>query len=154
MIRSLSELVAPVGSRHKKKRVGRGHGSGHGGYSTRGVKGQKARTGRKKFYAGFEGGQMPLHRRLPKRGFKSKKIEYNILNISQLNKLPPDTIISPELLYKEKLIKKKKNPIKILGNGEVKRSYQIKIKVHKITLSAKKKIEAAGGQVEIIRNNK
>lgn len=146
------ELFPPPGSKKRRKRVGRGDGSGHGSYSGRGIKGQKARSG-----GGvppyFEGGQLPLVRRLPqKRGFTNIfRKEYNIVNIKALNRFPPGTKIDPELLYKEGLIKSLKKPIKILGDGEI--SYPIFIKAHCFSQSAKEKIEKAGGKFEEIKED-
>lgn len=144
-----NELFPPPGSKHKRKRVGRGDGSGHGSYSGRGIKGQKARSG-----GGvrpyFEGGQLPLVRRLPqKRGFTNIfRKEYNIINIKELNCFPPGAQIDPEVLHKVGLVKSLKKPIKILGEGEL--SYPLFIKAHRFSQKAREKIEAIGGKVEEI----
>lgn len=144
----IEELKPSAGSRKKPKRVGRGPGSGHGKTSCRGHKGQKARSGAS-IPAGFEGGQMPLHRRLPKRGFSNYpfKKEYAIVNIERLNKIESEEI-TPELLLKEGIISNLKDGLKVLGNGEIKRA--ITIRAHAFSKSAIKKIEAAGGKAEVI----
>lgn len=143
----LSELRPAVGATYKKKRVGCGPGSGHGKTSTRGHKGHKQRSGyRTKM--GFEGGQMPLTRRIPKRGFVNIfKKDYEIVNLFQLNKFKSDTIITPELL-KEKGIIKGKGPVKILGQGEI--TEPIVVKAHAFSTKAEEKIIGAGGKVERI----
>jgi len=144
----LSELTPKIGSRHKKKRVGRGPGSGHGGTSCRGNKGQKSRSGGG-VRLGFEGGQMPLIRRLPKRGFTSKfKEEYNIVNLKSLEeKFNDNEEVNPSTL-KEKGLIKKDLPIKILGSGEI--TKKLKVKVAGFSNSAREKILEAGGTVEIL----
>lgn len=142
-----NELKPPPGAKHKRKRVGRGVGSGHGTYSGRGCKGQKARSGGG-VRPGFEGGQLPLIKRLPqKRGFTNIfRIEYNIVNVSQLNIFAPNTEVNPEALLKARLIKSTKQPVKILGDGELNRP--LLVKANKFSASAQKKIVAAGGKVE------
>jgi len=144
----LSDLAPAPGSRKKRKRVGRGPGSGHGKTSCRGHKGQNARTGGGT-RPGFEGGQMPLQRRLPKRGFTniSSKI-YTLVNVGQLDALN-ETEITPELLKEKGVIKKFNDGIKILGNGEV--SKAINIKAHAFSASAAEKIAAAKGSTETIK---
>jgi large subunit ribosomal protein L15 len=143
----LSDLSPENGSRKKNKRVGRGHGSGHGKTSCRGHKGQKARSGGVK-KPGFEGGQMPLHRRLPKRGFRNIfKKEYAIVALRDLVGFPEE-LITPEAMIEKGLIKDMKSGIKILGDGEIKKS--LTIKAHAFSASAKEKILKAGGRVEII----
>jgi len=145
---SLSELKPRPGSRHKKKIVGRGIGTGHGKTSCRGYKGQNARSGRAKRSPGFEGGQMPLTRRLPKRGFKNPfREEYAVVNLEQLNRFQPGAIIGEAELRSAGLVKKHL-PIKILGNGELDRP--LMIKAHKFSQSAKAKIESAGGKIEVL----
>ncbi|MBV6479404.1 MAG: 50S ribosomal protein L15 [Ignavibacteria bacterium] len=145
----LSNLKPAEGSRRRKKRVGRGQGSGHGGTSTRGHKGQHSRSGAK-FRAWFEGGQMPLQRRVPKFGFKNiNRIEYNILNVSDLQELIDkgklsEKKINKEFLIKNKIIKGKKLMLKILGNGELKAS--LEITADAFSKSAVEKIEKAGGK--------
>ena len=146
---SLNSLKPPYGAVKKKKRVGRGDSSGHGSTCGRGQKGQKARSGGQvKSY--FEGGQMPLYRRLPKRGFKNIfKREYTIVNIRDLvKKFKENEEITPEKLLEVGLVKKKKQPIKILAEGDI--SFPLQIKIHKISQQARAKIEAAGGRVEVI----
>ncbi len=146
---SLNSLKPPYGAVKKKKRVGRGDSSGHGSTCGRGQKGQKARSGGQvKSY--FEGGQMPLYRRLPKRGFKNIfKREYAIVNIRDLvKKFKKNEEITPEKLLEVGLVKKKKQPIKILAEGDI--SFPLQIKIHKISQQARAKIEAAGGRVEVI----
>jgi len=146
---SLNSLKPPYGAVKKKKRVGRGDSSGHGSTCGRGQKGQKARSGGQvKSY--FEGGQMPLYRRLPKRGFKNIfKREYTIVNIRDLvRKFKENEEITPEKLLEVGLVKKKKQPIKILAEGDI--SFPLQIKIHKISQQARAKIEAAGGRVEVI----
>ena len=142
-----NELSSPAGAKHKKKRIGRGDGSGHGTYSGRGCKGQKSRSGGG-VRLGFEGGQLPLIKRLPrKRGFTNIfRTEYNIVNVSKLNVFPPGTEVSPEELLQAGLIKFPGQPTKILGEGDI--NHPLVVKVNKFSLSAEKKIVAAGGQVE------
>ena len=147
---SLNSLKPPYGAVKKKKRVGRGDSSGHGSTCGRGQKGQKARSGGQvKSY--FEGGQMPLYRRLPKRGFKNIfKREYAIVNIRDLvRKFKENEEITPEKLLEVGLVKKKKQPIKILAEGDI--SFPLQIKIHKISQQARAKIETAGGRVEVFR---
>jgi len=143
----LSELKPARGATKKPKRVGRGPGSGHGKTATRGHKGHKQRSGfRTK--RGFEGGQMPLVRRIPKRGFTNIfKTEYEIVNVEMLAKFKANTEVTPELL-KERGIVKGKLKLKILGNGEI--SVPLKVRAHKFSKSAKEKIMKAKGEVEQI----
>ena len=143
----LSDLAPAPGSRKKKKRVGRGCGSGHGKTSCKGHKGQKARTGGGT-KPGFEGGQMPLQRRLPKRGFTNIfQQEYAIVNIGMLERLTEKNI-TPDILLQEGVIKTIKNGLKILGGGEITRP--VSVKAHAFSASAKEKILKAQGSVEII----
>lgn len=143
----LSELAPEIGSRKKRKRIGRGVGSGHGKTSCKGHKGQKARTGGGT-KAGFEGGQMPLQRRIPKRGFTSTfQKEYFIVNIGSINNLS-EAVITPEVLLNEGLIKNTNGKIKILGKGEVTR--QFSVKAHAFSASAREKISKAQGSLELI----
>ncbi len=143
----LSELVPAPGSRKKRKRVGRGPGSGHGKTSCRGHKGQKSRSGGGT-KPGFEGGQMPLQRRLPKRGFTNIFAkQYAIVNISTLNRID-ETTITPDVLIKEGILKNVLDGVKILGNGEI--TKQVNVKAHAFSASAKEKIEKAKGTIEII----
>ncbi len=140
----LSNLVSPP-SNKKRKRIGRGESSNWGKTAGKGHKGQKARSGGK-VSPGFEGGQMPLQRRLPKRGFTNIfRIQYNILNLKDLARLETGTEVTPELLRDKGLIKRK-GPVKILADGEVTGAYTIK--VDGISSKARSKIEAAGGKVE------
>lgn len=143
----LEELKPPAGARKKRKRVGRGIGSGHGKTACRGSKGQNARAGRGT-KAGFEGGQMPLQRRLPKRGFRSpfKKL-FSIIHIKDLNRFPKDTVVDPELLFQSGL-RKKDRWVKLLSDGEL--QHPLTIRVHQVSQSALKKVEASSGRVEVI----
>jgi len=142
----LSTLSPPAGSRKRRKRVGRGEGSGHGGTSCKGHKGQKARSGGKTAL-GFEGGQMPLKRRLPKRGFTNIfKKQYAIINVDDLSGFAANSIVDPEALLSRGLVKKINDGIKVLGAGEIDRP--LVLKVHKYSQTAFNKIVAAGGQVE------
>jgi large subunit ribosomal protein L15 len=146
----LNDLTPSYGSNKKSKRVGRGIGSGHGKTSCKGHKGQKARSGGTKG-SGFEGGQMPLQRRLPKRGFKNYpfKIDYTILNLKDIGKIENLDIITPEVLIEIGIIKELKNGgLKILGNGEIKRPFTIKADA--FSASALTKISAVGGKAEVI----
>ena len=144
----LNDLFAPRGANKKPKRVGRGAGSGHGKTSCRGHKGQKSRTGRK-LRPGFEGGQMPLARRLPKRGFRNPfKKEYQTVNIEKLNKFKKDSTITPQLLEEQRLIKNAHTPTKILSVGKITKA--LNIQVQAVSKQAKVKIEKAGGKVELL----
>jgi len=144
----IHELSPAEGSGKKSKRVGRGPGSGHGKTSCRGHKGQRARSGGGP-RPGFEGGQMPLHRRLPKRGFTNIfRKHYSIINIKDLDRFAPNSSLDIEALKKAGLVKKVRDGIKLLGDGEI--SHPVVIKVHKVSRTAKEKIEAAGGKVEVI----
>ena len=139
----LSTLKMPDGSRKKRKRVGRGSGSGHGGTSGKGAKGQKARSGGK-VRRGFEGGQMPLTRRLPKRGFCNIfRQEVAEVNIEALNRFAENTVIDGEKLCNAGLIKHSDDIVKVLGSGDI--NVPLTIKVNRISKGAKAKIEAAGG---------
>ncbi|RLB42696.1 MAG: 50S ribosomal protein L15 [Deltaproteobacteria bacterium] len=144
----IHELAPAEGSRKKRKRVGRGPGSGHGKTSCKGHKGQKARSGGGPA-PGFEGGQMPLHRRLPKRGFTNIfRTEYVTVNVKDLDQFEPNTTVDIEMLRQSGLIKKIKDGVKLLGDGEVKKP--LIVRVHKASISAVQKIEAAGGKVELL----
>lgn len=148
----LNNLKAPAGATHKKKRLGRGQGSGLGKTSGRGNKGQKSRSGysRKR---GFEGGQMPLHRRLPKRGFTNIfKREWAEVNLARLEELfEAGATITPDSLVESGLVRKSlKKSIAILGKGDL--SKALNISAHRFSESAKNKIEAAGGKAEVIAN--
>lgn len=143
----MHNLRPAKGSHKPKKLLGRGSGSGHGKTSTRGSKGQTSRAGRH-FYLGFEGGQSPLIRRMPKRGFTNIfRHEYQIINISDLDRVKASAI-NPEILEKEGLVKDKNKPIKILGDGELKNP--IAIQVHAISKNALEKIQKSGGKVDLI----
>ncbi|TZE82737.1 50S ribosomal protein L15 [Calorimonas adulescens] len=145
---NIHELKPADGSRKGKKRVGRGIGSGHGKTSTRGHKGQYARSGTG-IKPGFEGGQMPLQRRLPKRGFTNIfKKEYAIINIEELNNFDTDTVVTPELLIKYGRIKDMKDGLKVLGNGELNK--KLIVRANSFSKSAIEKIERAGGKAEVI----
>lgn len=143
----MSELRPPEGARRKIKRVGRGVGSGHGKTACRGSKGQNSRSGRGT-KAGFEGGQMPLQRRLPKRGFRSpfKKV-YSIIHVGDLNRFPKDSIVDPDLLVQSGLLKRK-GPVKLLSDGEL--LHPLTIHVHQVSKAALKKVEDVSGKVEVI----
>lgn len=145
----LNELKPKPGAVKKEKRVGRGPGSGHGKTSCRGGKGQTARTGAS-IPPYFEGGQMPLVRRIPKRGFRNEpfKKEYAVVNVDRLNEFQPNTEITPELLEEKGIIKKMLDGLKILGEGELK--IPLIVKAHKFSKSAIEKIEKAGGKAEVI----
>ncbi|CAH1227350.1 MULTISPECIES: 50S ribosomal protein L15 [Paenibacillus] len=144
----LHELSPAPGSRKERKRVGRGPSSGTGKTSGRGHKGQNARSGGG-VRPGFEGGQNPLYRRLPKRGFVNPtRKEYAVVNIEDLNSFAAGTEVTPELLLTNGVVKNAKSGIKILGNGEV--TVQLTVKANKFSQSAVEKIEAAGGKTEVI----
>lgn len=144
---NLSNIRAPKGSSEKRKRVGRGMGSGMGKTSTRGHKGQGSRSG-SRMMRGFEGGQMPLHRRLPKRGFVNIfKKEYEVVNLSRLAELGESTV-TPEVLHKAGVIKSKKALVKVLGNGDL--NAALTVHAHKFSGSAQEKITKAGGKAELI----
>ncbi|RPI38439.1 MAG: 50S ribosomal protein L15 [Nitrospiraceae bacterium] len=144
----IEDIRPAEGSRKNKKRVGRGFGSGHGKTSCKGHKGQKARSGGQKG-AGFEGGQMPLQRRVPKRGFKNIfRTEYAIVNLDTIDAMKDDAVVTPELLVEKGVIKDVKDGIKVLGNGSIQRS--VTIKAHAFSAAATAKIEAAGGKTEVI----
>ena len=143
----IEDLKPAPGSTKKTKRVGRGIGSGHGKTSCKGHKGQKARSGGPKGPA-FEGGQMPLQRRLPKRGFKNRfTIEYAIVNLKDISKMEGTDIITAETLIEQGIIKDLKNGLKVLGEGEIKRP--LTIKADAFSASATAKIAAAGGKAEV-----
>ncbi len=144
----LSELKPPTGAKKKRKRIGRGEGSGHGGTSTKGHKGYKARSGGKRS-PGYEGGQMPLQRRLPKRGFKNPfHKDWEIVNLRDLAELSEGTVVDVEKLKALGFVKKTGGAVKILGDGEI--AHPLTVRAHGFSLSAKKKIEAAGGRAEVI----
>lgn len=141
------ELRPPKGARHKRKRVGRGNASGHGTYSGRGSKGQKARSG-VGIRLGFEGGQTPLVKRLPRRrGFTNIfRVEYVPVNVNQLERFEAGTEVTPQLLREVGIIKSLRQPVKVLGDGEITKA--LIVRAHGFSAVAKEKIEAAGGSVE------
>ncbi len=143
----LHELNSPYGTTKNRKRVGRGTGSGHGTFSGRGQKGQKARTA-PHIHPYFEGGQLPLSRRLPhKRGFHNIfRVEYEVVNVGVLADLPTGEIITPETLAALRLVSSPDVPVKILGDGEL--TAAVRVRVHRLSKSAKEKITAAGGTFE------
>lgn len=149
----LSNLRPAKGSRKRVKRIGRGQGSGHGGTATRGHKGAKSRSGFT-FKYWFEGGQMPLTRRVPKFGFKPRaRVEYQIVNVRTIEQLVTDkridgSVVSPEVLYEVGAISKKNEPVKILGEGELKS--KLEVTAHAFSKSARTKIEAAGGTATVL----
>lgn len=144
----LHELSPAKGAVKNRKRIGRGTGSGTGTTAGRGSNGQNSRSGGG-VRPGFEGGQMPLFRRIPKRGFKNRnKVEWTIVNIETLNTFENGTEITPALLLETGIIKKTNDGVKILGNGEL--TKKLNIKANKFTKSALEKIEAAGGKAEVI----
>ncbi len=141
------DIIAPSGARKSAKRVGRGQGSGHGTYSGRGCKGNKARAGFS-VRPGFEGGQLPIIKRLPeKRGFVNLfPNRYNVVNLSQLNTFEEGATVDTAAMLAAGLIKSKDYPVKVLGTGEIER--KLEVKAHKFSAAAKQKIEAAGGKAE------
>lgn len=148
----LSNLKYAEGSRKKRKRVGRGEGSGHGGQATRGMNGQRSRSG-SKTRAWFEGGQMPLQRRIPKFGFTNIfKETYQVVNLNALQRIANENkiekVLNLEELKKLGLISSTKKPVKILGKGELK--VKINLEVNAVSQSAKEKIESAGGSIKLI----
>ncbi len=149
---TLDSLKPSEGSKHKKKRVGRGPGSGHGKTACRGTKGQKSRSG-VSIPPGFQGGQMPLYRQLPKRGFKNPfRKAFGVVNVEALAKIDHDGTIDIAVLKSKGLIKKREKYVKVLGNGDISKAVQIK--VHAISRTAREKIEGAGGSVEIVEARK
>lgn len=146
---NLKDLAPAKGSVKKVKRIGRGMGSGHGKTSTKGHKGQKARSGGTKGPA-FEGGQTPLQRRLPKRGFKNEpfKKEFSVLNLRDLSKITDVDVITPDILRERRILKDMKDGLKILGIGELSRP--VTVKAHAFSTSAAAKIKAAGGLSEVL----
>lgn len=147
---TINTLSPARGATHARKRIGRGIGSGHGKTATRGYKGQKSRSGTS-VRPGFEGGQMPLHRRLPKRGFTNVfRKEYAIVNLGSLAAFEPGTRIDPDVLREKGIVRNLRDGLKILGVGEV--NGALHVRTHKISRSALAKIEKAGGTVEIIQH--
>ena len=144
----LHTLRPAAGSRKKPKRLGRGHGSGTGKTAGKGHKGVLARAGNPNM-AGFEGGQMPLARRLPKRGFHNPfRVEYSIVNLQVLSSIVDVTEITPQVLHEKGIVKKRAKPIKILGVGDL--AKPLVVEAHKFSQSALRKIQQAGGQAKVI----
>ncbi len=144
----IEDIRPAEGSRKRSKRVGRGVGSGHGKTSCKGHKGQKARSGGTTGL-GFEGGQMPLQRRLPKRGFKNNSgIEYAVINLDRINDLKGMDMITPEILMEKRIIRDIKDGLKVLGDGKIERP--VTVKATAFSASASEKIAAAGGKTEVI----
>lgn len=145
---NLGTLTYAPGSRKKRKRVGRGPGSGHGGTSCRGHKGARSRAGFKS-KTGFEGGQTPLQRRLPKRGFYNRfRKEFQVINLTDLERINDVSKIDPQIMFERGLIRKKDIPVKVLGNGEINR--EVEISAHAFSQSAKEKIAAAQGRISVL----
>ena len=145
----LDELMQNAGARKERRRVGRGMGSGLGKTSGKGEKGQKARSG-VSIPATFEGGQLPLYRRLPKRGFSNAqfKIKYAVINVSDLNKFDDGAVVTPEILHEAGLLKNQLDGVKVLGNGTLEK--KLTIKAHKFSKEAVNKIEKSGSTLEVI----
>ena len=145
----LSNLKPPKGAKHSKKRIGRGQGSGQGKTAGRGHKGAKSRSGFK-FKRGFEGGQMPLHRRVPKRGFHNPfRVEYEVVNLDLLAaKFDDGAVVTPELLRERGLVAGGSSPIKILARGDI--GKKLTVRAHKFSGKASEKLQAAGGNAELI----
>jgi len=145
---SLSNLRPPRGSRHRKVRVGRGMGSKLGKTAGAGNKGQQSRRGYSR-RRGFEGGQMPLHRRMPKRGFHNPfGVTYSVVNLEELNVFPAGETVTPDLLRAHGFVRRPNDPIKILGDGELKN--KLAVHAHAFSASAKEKIAKAGGTFEVV----
>ncbi|NQT73505.1 MAG: 50S ribosomal protein L15 [Chloroflexi bacterium] len=144
-----NELRPPKGSKHNRKRIGRGVGSGHGTYSCRGLKGQNSRSGGG-VHPLFEGGQNPLVKRLPyKRGFNNVfRVEYDVVNLDRLNIFPEGTEVTPEAMVSAGIIKGLKKPVKVLGDGEL--NQKLVVKANKFSQTARTKIESLGGTAEVI----
>jgi large subunit ribosomal protein L15 len=149
MTMDLSKLKPAAGSTHSKKRVGRGHGTGQGTQAGRGHKGAQSRSGYS-FKRGFEGGQMPLHRRIPKRGFHNPfRVEYVVVNLDTLaERFEEGTVVTPELLHQAGLVNGTRRLIKVLARGDV--SKKLTVRAHKFSGQAAEKIAAAGGMVEVL----
>lgn len=145
----LSNLKPAEGSKHAKKRVGRGQGTGQGVQAGRGHKGAKSRSGFK-FKRGFEGGQMPLHRRIPKRGFHNEfRVEYAVVNLDALSeRFDEGTTVTPELLVERGLINNARRPVKVLGRGDI--AKKLTVHAHKFSGKAAEKLAAAGGAAEVL----
>src|SRR4030095_9680841 len=147
---SLNNLRPPRGAKRDRKRVGRGPGSGHGKTATRGTKGAKSRSGFR-FKRGFEGGQMPLHRRVPKRGFHNPfRVEYAVVNLDTIaDVFDAGSSVTPELLRERGLVRKAKSKIKVLGRGDI--TKKLTVQAHKCSGKAAEKIAAAGGSTEVLQ---
>ena len=146
---SMNNLRPPKGATHAKKRVGRGMGSGHGKTASRGSKGAQSRSGFR-FKRGFEGGQMPLHRRVPKRGFHNPfRVEYAVVNLDTLVEVFDDgSAVTPDVLRERVLVRESGKPVKVLGRGDI--TKKLTVRAHKFSGSAAKKITSAGGTAEVI----
>jgi large subunit ribosomal protein L15 len=146
---ALNNLRPPRGAKKPKKRVGRGPGSGHGKTASRGHKGAQSRSGFR-FKRGFEGGQMPLHRRVPKRGFTNPfRVEYAVVNLDTLAEVfDAGSAVTPELLVERGIVRDSRAPIKVLGRGEITKA--LTIRAHKFSETAVKKVAAAGGATEVL----
>ena len=146
---SLNNIRPPKGAKHPKKRLGRGYGSGHGKTASRGHKGAKSRSGHR-FKRGFEGGQMPLHRRVPKRGFHNPfRVEYAVVNLDTLGEVfDAGSAVTPDVLRERGLIRDSRARIKVLGRGDLKK--KLAVQAHKFSGSAAEKIAAAGGTTEVL----
>jgi large subunit ribosomal protein L15 len=146
---SLNSIRPPKGAKHPKKRLGRGHGTGHGKTASRGHKGAKSRSGHR-FKRGFEGGQMPLHRRVPKRGFRNPfRVEYAVVNLDTLAEVfEAGSSVTPELLRERGLVRQSRARIKVLGRGDI--AKQLTVQAHKFSGKAAEKIAAAGGTTEVL----
>jgi large subunit ribosomal protein L15 len=147
---SLNKIRPPKGAKHAKKRVGRGQGSGHGHTASRGHKGAQSRSGFS-FKRGFEGGQMPLHRRVPKRGFHNPfRVEYAVVNLDTLAEVfEAGSSVTPEVLRERGLVRESRKRIKVLGRGEI--SKKLTVQAHKFSGKAAEKIAAAGGTTEVLQ---
>jgi len=142
----LHDLQPPAGARKRRKRIGRGPGSGNGKTAGRGSKGTRKRN---TVAPGFEGGQMPIHRRIPKRGFVNiHRVEVHGVNVGRLDNLEPDTIVTPELLHELGYVPKRATIIKVLGDGEL--TKKLTIRLHRVSASAQVKIEGVGGTIELL----
>ena len=146
---SLNNLRPPKGAKHKKRRVGRGPGSGHGKTASRGHKGAKSRSGFR-FKRGFEGGQMPLHRRVPKRGFHNPfRVEYAVVNLDTLAEVfEAGSSVTPDVLRERGLVRQSRARIKVLGRGDI--TKKLTVQAHKFSGAAAEKIAAAGGTAEVL----
>lgn len=145
----LSELKRPEGASRDRKRVGRGRGSGQGGTAGRGHKGQKARSGHNKMAAWFEGGQMPIQRRLPKRGFKNPfRKSYQVINLSDIERVGKRDSLDPAAMAELGLIDRAGQPVKVLGDGKL--SFAVAVSANAFSAKAREAIEAAGGKVEVL----